>query len=70
MAGYFETLPKELDESGADRRRSVMVDVPLRRRSRDRASLSGMILSFIFSWNNFVFGAVLGRETRTLPAAV
>ena len=31
----------------------------------------GTILSFIFSWNNFVFGAVLaGRATRTLPAAV
>ena len=29
------------------------------------------ILAFIFSWNNFVFGAVLaGRETRTLPVAV
>ena len=31
----------------------------------------GTILAFIFSWNNFVFGAVLaGRTTRTLPAAV
>src|SRR4029079_7318702 len=31
----------------------------------------GTILSFIFSWNNFVFGFVLAsRETRTLPAAV
>src|SRR4029078_10363494 len=31
----------------------------------------GLILAFIFSWNNFVFGAVLsGRETRTLPVAV
>lgn len=30
-----------------------------------------MILSVIFSWNNFVFGVVLaGRETRTLPVAV
>jgi multiple sugar transport system permease protein len=31
----------------------------------------GSILSIIFSWNNFVFGAVLGsRQTRTLPVAV
>ena len=30
-----------------------------------------MILAFIFSWNNFVFGVVLaGRATRTLPVAV
>ena len=29
------------------------------------------ILAFIFSWNNFIFGAVLaGRETRTLPVAI
>ncbi|MEN9499709.1 MAG: hypothetical protein RIS83_1528, partial [Pseudomonadota bacterium] len=29
------------------------------------------ILSFIFSWNNFIFAMVLaGRETRTLPVAV
>jgi multiple sugar transport system permease protein len=30
-----------------------------------------LILAFIFSWNNFVFGIVLaGRSTRTLPVAV
>jgi multiple sugar transport system permease protein len=30
-----------------------------------------MILAFIFSWNNFIFGVVLaGRATRTLPVAV
>ena len=30
-----------------------------------------MILAFIFSWNNFIFGVVLaGRTTRTLPVAV
>ena len=30
-----------------------------------------LLLSFIFSWNNFVFGIVLaGRTTRTLPVAV
>ena len=29
------------------------------------------ILSFIFSWNNFIFGVVLGgKDTRTLPVAV
>jgi len=30
-----------------------------------------VILSFIFSWNNFIFAMVLaGRESRTLPVAV
>ena len=29
------------------------------------------ILSFITSWNNFIFGAVFaGRTTRTMPVAV
>src|SRR5260370_41198262 len=29
------------------------------------------ILSFIFSWNNFLFSVILaGRHTRTLPIAV
>ena len=29
------------------------------------------ILSFVFSWNNFLFSLILaGRETRTLPIAV
>jgi multiple sugar transport system permease protein len=29
------------------------------------------ILSFVFSWNNFLFSVILaGRETRTLPIAV
>ena len=73
MAGYFETLPRELEEAalidGAQRvdRRSATS----RCRSRGPGIVVGTILAFIFSWNNFVFGAVLaGRETRTLPVAV
>ena len=31
----------------------------------------GAILSFIFSWNNFIFAVILaGKETRTLPVAI
>jgi multiple sugar transport system permease protein len=73
MAGYFETLPKELEESGVDRRRQRVEDVSVRRAARSARPgiVVGTILAFIFSWNNFVFGAVLaGRETRTLPVAV
>jgi multiple sugar transport system permease protein len=72
MAGYFETLPKELEEAVLIDGGSVWstfryVALPLAR----PGIIVGTILSFIFSWNNFVFGAVLaGRETRTLPAAV
>jgi len=72
MAGYFETLPKELEEAVLIDGGSVWstfryVALPLAR----PGIVVGTILSFIFSWNNFVFGFVLaGRETRTLPAAV
>jgi multiple sugar transport system permease protein len=72
MAGYFETLPKELEEAALIDGGSVFttflyVALPLAR----PGIVVGTILAFIFSWNNFVFGAVLaGRETRTLPVAV
>src|SRR5450755_2168173 len=72
MAGYFETLPKELEEAALIDGGIVWttfryVALPLAR----PGIVVGTILSFIFSWNNFVFGAVLaGRATRTLPAAV
>jgi multiple sugar transport system permease protein len=72
MASHFEGLPRELEEAaeidGATRWGTFRhVALPLARPGLVVAS----ILSFIFSWNNFVFGAVLsGRETRTLPVAV
>jgi len=72
MAGYFETLPSELEEAALIDGASVWktflyVALPLAR----PGIVVGTILAFIFSWNNFVFGAVLaGRETRTLPVAV
>jgi len=72
MAGHFETLPKELEEAALIDGGSVWtsfryVALPLAR----PGVVVATILAFIFSWNNFVFGAVLaGRATRTLPAAV
>src|SRR5438552_3499759 len=72
MAGHFETLPKELEEAALIDGGSAWtlfryVALPLAR----PGIVVGTILAFIFSWNNFVFGAVLaGRATRTLPAAV
>jgi multiple sugar transport system permease protein len=72
MIGFFETIPHELEEAAlidgctlwqAFRR----IALPLAR----PGIVVSMILSVIFSWNNFIFGVVLaGRETRTLPVAV
>ena len=72
MASHFETLPRELEEAAEIDGASPWlafrhVALPLAR----PGIVVALILSFIFSWNNFVFGAVLsGRETRTLPVAV
>ena len=72
MIGFFETLPQDLEESATIDGCSWWqafryIALPLAR----PGIMVATILSFIFSWNNFVFGIVLtSRETRTLPVAV
>ena len=72
MIGYFEGLPVALEESALVDGATIWqafryVAVPLAR----PGIVVATILSFIFSWNNFIFGVVLaGRTTRTLPVAV
>ncbi len=72
MIGFFEGLPGELEEAALVDGATIWqafrhVAMPLARPGITVA----MILSFIFSWNNFIFGVVLaGRSTRTLPVAV
>lgn len=72
MMGFFDGLPVEIEEQG-------LVDglthigsfwhlmLPLARSGMATAG----ILSFIFSWNNFMFALVLsGSATKTLPVAI
>ncbi len=72
MIGFFEGLPPELEEAALVDGATIWqafhyVAMPLARPGITVA----MILAFIFSWNNFIFGVVLaGRSTRTLPVAV
>jgi multiple sugar transport system permease protein len=72
MIGFFEGLPSELEEAALVDGATIWqafrhVAMPLARPGITVA----MILAFIFSWNNFIFGVVLaGRSTRTLPVAV
>jgi multiple sugar transport system permease protein len=72
MMGFFDGLPLELEEAalvdglthiGAFRRITVPLSTP--------GIATAGILSFIFSWNNFMFALVLsGAGTKTLPVAI
>ena len=72
MIGFFQGLPAELEEAALVDGATIWqafryISMPLARPGITVA----MILAFIFSWNNFIFGVVLaGRDTRTLPVAV
>jgi multiple sugar transport system permease protein len=72
MIGFFEDIPPELREAAMidgcnDYGAFLRVAVPL---VKPGVVATG-ILSFIFSWNNFLFSVILaGRNTRTLPIAV
>ena len=72
MISFFEGLPAELEEAaqvdgvtaiGSFFRIALPLSMP--------GIITGAILSFIFSWNNFMFSLVLANEdTRTLPVAI
>ncbi|MFW6181718.1 MAG: carbohydrate ABC transporter permease [Spirochaetota bacterium] len=72
LIGFFEGIPKELDESamvdGCTRfsafvRIIVPVSLP--------GVLSAGVFSFVLSWNEFLFALILtGRRSKTLPVAV
>ena len=72
MSPYFGAVPRELEEAamvdGLPQQKSfLLIVLPL--------SMPGIVtattLSFIFSWNNFMFSQVLSQQrTRTLPIAV
>lgn len=72
MVGFFEGLPEELEEAaqidgssrvGAFLRVVLPLAIP--------GVATSAILSFIFSWNNFLFALVLSnQDTRTLPVAI
>ena len=72
MVPYFESLPKELEESasvdGSSRLNSFLrIILPI----SGPGIVTAAILSFVFSWNNFMFGIILsGRNTKTLPVAI
>jgi multiple sugar transport system permease protein len=72
MMSFFDSLPIELEEQaqvdgltpiGAFLRIALPLSIP--------GVATAAILSFIFSWNNFMFALVLsGSRTKTLPVAI
>jgi multiple sugar transport system permease protein len=72
MIGFFEDIPSELDEAalidGCNPLQAFYkIALPLTR----PGIAASAILSFIFSWNNFLFSLVLAnQDTRPLPVAV
>jgi multiple sugar transport system permease protein len=72
MSSYFQTVPQEMEESamvdGATRQLAFWkIILPL----SGPGVVTATTLSFIFSWNNFMFSQVLSMEkTKTLPIAV
>lgn len=72
MIPYFESVPRELEESakidGASNFGTFMrIMIPL----STPGILTSGILTFIFSWNNFMFALILcSSETTTLPIAI
>jgi multiple sugar transport system permease protein len=72
MAGFFEDVPRELEEAamidGCSRVGTFLrIVLPL----GQPGIVAATILSFIASWNNFIFVLILGgKDTITLPMAV
>jgi multiple sugar transport system permease protein len=72
MMSFFEQLPEELEESGqVDGLTAIGAFLRISLRLSVPGIATATILSFIFSWNNFMFALVLsGPATKTLPVAV
>lgn len=72
MSPYFDSVPLDLEEAamvdGQPRQKTFLsIVIPL----STPGIVTATTLSFIFSWNNFMFSQVLSQQkTRTLPIAV
>jgi len=72
MVPFFEGLPLEIEEAARiDGASLLMTFIRIVLPLAISAIVTAAIMSFIFSWNNFMFSVVLaGDETRTLPVAI
>jgi len=72
MISFFEKLPQEVEEAGAiDGCSPHQVFRRIVLPMSGAGIITSSLLSFIFSWNNFMFSIILaGDKTKTLPIAV
>lgn len=72
MAPYFDSVPRELEEAAmVDGLTQQMAFFKILLPLSGPGVVTATTLSFIFSWNNFMFSQVLSQQkTRTLPIAV
>lgn len=72
MVPFFEAIPSELDEAARVDGASILqtfirIILPI----SGPGIVTAAILSFVFSWNNFMFSIVLAtNRTKTLPVAI
>jgi multiple sugar transport system permease protein len=72
MVSFFENMPRDLEDAamidGCSRWQSFLrIVLPLMR----NGIATSAIMSFIFSWNQFLFSLILsGPKTKTVPVAV
>jgi multiple sugar transport system permease protein len=72
MSSFFDGMSAELEEAGQiDGLTLAGTFFRITLRLAVPGVATSAILSFIFSWNNFLFALILsGKETTTLPAAI
>lgn len=72
MISFFEGLPIEIEEAGLiDGCTPSQVFLRIVLPISGPGIITSSLLSFIFSWNNFMFSIILaGDKTKTLPVAV
>jgi multiple sugar transport system permease protein len=72
MVNYFDGIPAELEESArvdgcTIQSAFLKIILPI----SGPGIITGITLSFLFSWNNFMFSMVLSsQQTKTLPIAI
>lgn len=72
MIPYFESIPRDIEEAGlVDGANNYQVFFRLILPLCGPGVITCSLLSFIYSWNNFMFALILaGYNTKTLPIAI